>query len=197
MRDWQPNVRQPHLSSSVSNATTKIGARYLVFSPGNSAQVSCFVMFGGWKPLCELQLISRAGRSLCVTLPTTAHSVGQQTAGRAALKASQVMQVAAEIRGRDNVHAPQWEKLAGAGGGGGGVGGVSLDGLLQFRRGALRNSLQSANPPLHKPVCEREALSKQESFSRHLYVTFTFVAPEEKCCCLKILFLNHFIVFHW
>lgn len=43
-------------------------------------------MFRGWKPQCELQLISRPGRSLCVTLRTTAHSVGQQTAGSAALK---------------------------------------------------------------------------------------------------------------
>lgn len=67
-------------------------------------------MFRGWKPLCELQLISRAGRSLCVMHWTSEHSVGQQTAGSAALRASQVMQVVAEIRGRDNVHAPQWKE---------------------------------------------------------------------------------------
>lgn len=41
-------------------------------------------MFCGWKPQCELQLISRPGRSLCVLLRTTAHSVGQETAGSAA-----------------------------------------------------------------------------------------------------------------
>lgn len=43
-----------------------------------------------------------------------------------------------------------------------------LDGLLEFKRDSLCNTLQSANPLLHKPVCERKALSKQESFSRHM-----------------------------